>query len=181
MIALDPVVTWTLRLVLALLFAGAAWHKLRRPGEFAAAVRAYRLVPDLVVVPVAGLLALGEVAATGLLLGVTWYRLGAALAAALLALYAGAIAVNLARGRRDLDCGCAGPGARRPVSGGLVVRNVVLLAGALLLLGHGTGRLMTWLDMTTVLAATATLAALWAGVVGLESNRPALARIRGAA
>ena len=181
MIVLDPVVTWTLRLALALLFAGAAWHKLGAPGEFAAAVRAYRLVPNPIGAPVVAMLVFGEALATGLLLGPAWYRLGAALAAALLALYAGAVAVNLARGRRDLDCGCAGPGARRPVSGALVVRNLVLLSGALVLLGPGTERLLTWIDVTTVLAATATLGAVWGAVVGLEVNRPALARIRGVA
>lgn len=181
MMPLDPVVGWTLRLFLALLFAGAAWHKLGAPGEFAAAVRAYRLVPEPAVVPVAAVLMPSEVAAAGLLLGPGWYHLGAALAAALLALYAGAVAVNLARGRRDLDCGCAGPGARRPVSSALVVRNVVLLAAALLLLGPESGRTTTWVDVTTVLAATAALAALWAGMVALDATRPARARLRGAA
>ena len=39
----------------------------------------------------------------------------AAAAALLLALYAGAIGVNLARGRRDIDCGCGGPASRQPI------------------------------------------------------------------
>ena len=181
MIPLDPTITWTLRLALAALFATAVWHKLRAPGEFAAAVRAYRLVPERVVLPVAALLMASEAAATVLLLAPAGYRSGALLAAAVLALYAGAVAVNLARGRRDLDCGCAGPGARRPASGTLVARNIVVLAGALLLLGPGRDRATTWLDVTTVLAATCTLAALWVGVMGLDANRPALARIRGVA
>jgi hypothetical protein len=181
MITLDPVVSWTLRLGLGLLFGSATWHKLRAPAGFAAAVRAYRLVPERAVVPVAGVLVLSEAMTTGLLLGPASYRLGAALAAALSALYAGAIAANLARGRRDLDCGCAAPGARRPVSAALVVRNVVLIAAALLLLGPGSGRAITWVDVVTVLAATATGGALWAGVGQLDANRPALARLRGAA
>src|SRR5262249_14927936 len=53
---------------------------------------------------------------------------GLAWAAALLGLYAAAIAVNLARGRRHLDCGCTGPALRRPISGWLVLRNLVLVA-----------------------------------------------------
>jgi len=181
MIALDPVVSGTLRLGLGLLFAGATWHKLRAPAEFARAVRAYRLVPERAVVPVAAVLVLCEATATGLLLGPASYRVGAALVGVLLALYAGAIAANLARGRRDLDCGCGGPGAGRPVSTTLVARNVVLIAGALLLLGPDSGRATTWVDVVTVLAATVTLGALWAGVGQLDANRPALARIRGAA
>jgi len=54
---------------------------------------------------------------------------------ALLLAYAVAIAINLARGRRDLDCGCAGPNDRRPISAWMVWRNVgmaILLAAALL-------------------------------------------------
>ena len=41
-----------------------------------------------------------------------WLRPPACAAAALLALYAGAIAINLIRGRRDIDCGCAGAARR---------------------------------------------------------------------
>ena len=54
---------------------------------------------------------------------------------ALLLTYAIAIAINLARGRRDLDCGCAGPNERRPIAAWMVWRNVgiaILLAAVLL-------------------------------------------------
>lgn len=181
MTAMDPVVTSTVRLALGLLFAGAAWHKLRAPAEFTAAVRAYRLAPQRAVPLLAAALVASEVAATGLLLAPKGSRLGALVAAALLGLYGLAIAVNLARGRRDLDCGCGGPGARLPVSGTLVARNLVFSTGALVLLAPASGRPMTWVDVTTVLAATATLAALSAGIARLEANRPGVARIRGAA
>jgi uncharacterized membrane protein YphA (DoxX/SURF4 family) len=181
MITVDPVVASTVRLALALLFAAAAWHKLRAPGEFLAAVRAYRLAPERTVRPLAAALVVGEAAAVVLLLVPGWSRLGAAVAAALLGLYAFAIAVNLARGRRDLDCGCGGPGARRPVSGALVGRDLALLGAALVLLAPVSGRSPTWVDVGTVLAATATLAALWTGLARLEANRPGMARIRGVA
>jgi len=38
----------------------------------------------------------------------------------LLALYTLAVVVNLARGRREIDCGCFGPAARQPLSAALV-------------------------------------------------------------
>jgi hypothetical protein len=106
---------------------------------------------------------------------------GALVAALLLLVYALAIAINLARGRRDLDCGCAGPGNRRPVRGMLVARNLLYAAMALVLLLPDSGRSLVWVDATTALAATLTLAALAAGLARLDANRPALARIRGTA
>jgi hypothetical protein len=57
----------------------------------------------------------------------------------------------------------------------------VLLAGALLLLAPTSGRLLTGVDAITVLAATATLAALGTGVAHLDANRGGMAHIRGAA
>jgi hypothetical protein len=43
---MDPVFDTTLRGALALLFLGAALHKLRAPGEFRATLAAYRLLPE---------------------------------------------------------------------------------------------------------------------------------------
>jgi hypothetical protein len=44
----------------------------------------------------------------------------------LLVTYAGAIAVNLVRGRRDLACGCGGPDDARPIAPWMVGRNLLL-------------------------------------------------------
>ena len=65
----------------------------------------------------------------------------------LLALYAGAMAVNLARGRRDLDCGCAGPGVRRPVGEGLLIRNGALIAVWVILLSFVSFRMADVLEL----------------------------------
>jgi len=180
MTAIDPAIVWTLRSLLALLFADAAWRKLADPAAFTAAVRAYELAPARAARPLAILLLLGEVAAAAGLL-IPGHEWGGALGAALLALYAAAIAVNLGRGRRDLDCGCGGPGMRRPVSNALMVRNLVLAGAALVVLVPESERALGWIDLATVLAATATLAALWTAVARLDANRPALARVRGVA
>jgi hypothetical protein len=61
-----------------------------------------------------------------------------------LLIYATAIAVNLARGRRDLDCGCAGPNDRRPIAAWMVWRN----AGIAVLL---SAVLLPWSDRSIVL------------------------------
>lgn len=127
---LHPLVVEALRLALALLFLVAATHKLRALAAFRAQLSAYRLLPGLFERPVALAIALLELlTATGLLLPrfQTWAAL---LAVALLLVYTLAIAVNLLRGRRDLDCGCAGPRSAQGLSSGLLIRNLGLLLAA---------------------------------------------------
>jgi hypothetical protein len=150
--ALDPALALTLRAALALLLLGAAFAKLRRFAAFRAAVAGYRLLPERGVGAAAlGLLA-AELSLGAMLLMPTLGAPAALGAAALLLLYAGAMAVNLARGRRDVDCGCTGPGARRPIGWELVARNL-LLAGVAL----GAA-----LDGVSVVAGAAVLALLYA-------------------
>ena len=50
---------------------------------------------------------------------------------ALLVLYSAAIAINLLRGRRDIECGCGGAATHVPLSGWLLARNAALMATAL--------------------------------------------------
>src|SRR5262245_36242637 len=104
---MDPVIDATVRADLALLFVVAAAHKLRDPARFRATVADYRLLPDPLVPLGAACLIVAEPVVVAALASSRWW--GLAGAAALLALYAAAIAINLARGRRHLDCGCAGP------------------------------------------------------------------------
>ena len=151
---IDPAIGVLLTGCFALLFASAALHKLRDLTRFAEVVRAYRMLPEGGV-RLAPLVALAELAvAIGLLAAAV--RSGAALAgAALLVGYAGAIAVNLGRGRRDLACGCGGFDDARPIAPGLVVRNLVLalLLGATLLPWQARALLPT--DALTVGAGSA--------------------------
>ena len=122
----DPAVATLLAGAFALLFASAALHKFRDLAVFAQLLAAYRLLPERV--NVAPLVPLAEVAvAAGLLVPAT--RAAAALGgAALLLLYAAALGVNLARGRRDLSCGCGGASERRPIAPWMVVRNLACAA-----------------------------------------------------
>ena len=176
---MDPVVDVTVRASLALLFLSATVHKLRDVARFRATVADYRLLPGPLVSLGALLLVVAEGADVCALAVARWW--GLAGAATLLALYAGAITVNLARGRRHLDCGCTGPALRRPISGWLVARNLVLVAVALAALGPVQIRAMVWIDPLTVVAATAAFAACWRASDHLLAAGPALARLQEAA
>lgn len=127
---MDPLISLTIRCALAALFAVAAAHKLRDRRYFDGIVLDYRLLPPRLALRVARLLPGLELAlAAGLLVG---WRPAALTAAAVLLGYAAAMTVNLARGHREIDCGCGGPPQR--LSGWLVGRNVIMAAAALALL-----------------------------------------------
>jgi hypothetical protein len=177
MMRVDPVISLSLRAFLAVVLAVAAVHKLRDLRVFHAAVAGYDLLPPRAVALAAPLLAGAELAlAAGLL--VRPHAAPPALGAAVLLLvYAGAILVNLRRGRRDIDCGCAGPGRRRPLGAGLVARNGVLAAAALAAALPAAGRAPTWLDVSTIAFAAAALALLYMAVDGLLANAPRIAAL----
>lgn len=180
-VAIDPAVEAALRAALALLFAAAAFHKLRDPGAFRAVVADYRVLPAPLGVAAAALLPPLELSASGALAasGAGAPRaLGPLLAVALLALYGAAIARNLARGRRHLDCGCLGPSLRQPLSGALLARNALLGAAALACLLPAAPRALVWLDAATVAAAAGALALFWSGAHRALANAPRLAALR---
>src|SRR5579862_6991362 len=131
---IDPAVGALLAGALALLFVSAALHKLRGLARFAADLRAYRVLPEGAAA-LAWVLPLLELTVGAGLLVRSSRRGACAAGAALLLVYAIAIAINLLRGRRDLACGCGGPDDRRPIAAWMVWRNLALAAllGALLL------------------------------------------------
>jgi hypothetical protein len=161
---LDPAIATLLALAYALLFGSAAAAKLRDLPAFAATVEAYALLPRSTQRAAALLIVLAEAAvAAGLASGVA--RMAAAAGGiALLTAYAGAIAINLRRGRRDLACGCGGPGERRPVSAWLVWRNAALATVlGCELLPPGV-RPLGLLDGVTICGGVVTVALLYAGL-----------------
>jgi len=187
---IDPVVDLALRASLALLFATSALAKLRDLDGFAAAVAGYELLPRWLARPASRAFVALELALAAALslpslrvlasLGFASLRgtrplahpepeaLAAALGgASLLALYAFAIAVNLARGRRHIDCGCGGPAGRQAISGPLVLRNALLALAALALCLPVAARPFRALDFLTLLAAVAASAFLYAAANAL--------------
>lgn len=174
---IDPVPASVLVLALAALWSASGVHKLREPGRFAGALAAYELLPGWAVDFVARALPLIEITvAIGLLLRVS--RATAALASAvLLGLYALAIAVNLRRGRRELDCGCVGFGRRSTISVTLLWRNAALVSASLAagFLPRG-GRALDWVDLFTVAVAVAAVALIYAAAEGLAAAAGRLPR-----
>lgn len=178
---LDPAIEAVLRGALALLLIATAFAKVRDFGAFRAAMIGYELLPDRFTSGVAVMLVSTE-ALLGLALATpaAWRLRDAALlaSAALFALYGFAITVNLLRGRRDIDCGCAGPAARQPLSEWLLARNAVLIAMALVCVGGAAARPLVWVDAITVVGGVAMLAATWLAVHRLQATAPASARMR---
>jgi len=163
---MDPVVDIVVRLGLGLLLASAALHKLRDLRRFQATLADHRVLPARFVEAIALVVPSLELVLAAMLVGalaVPALRVpGLIGAAGLLAVYAAVIATNLARGRRHVDCGCAGPAGRQPISGWLVGRNALLVVAAVLAALPLRARGLGVVDVCTVVTATAAFAALYA-------------------
>jgi hypothetical protein len=178
---IDPGIGYVLVGGFVLLFAHAALGKWRSLAEFGAVLGNYRLFPA----PLLGVLAVLVPAlesAVALLLAAPESRPWAAATGATLLLgYAGAILVNLRRGRFELDCGCTGPADRRPIAGWMVWRNLAL---SLALAAAGmpwTARTLGWTDALTVAGGLTVLVLLYAALDRLLGQvMPRAAALRGA-
>jgi methylamine utilization protein MauE len=177
---LDPALELMLRAALALLLGAGAIEKARDRAAFRAAVEGYEILPARIAgaasagfVAIEGVLALGLVAPAG-------FGRSAALggAAVLFAVYALAIAINLARGRREIDCGCGGAAAHVPLSGWLVARNALLVAAALACTRGASARALGLVDALTIAGGVALLALLWIALHGLLAYAGELARMQ---
>lgn len=114
----------TTTVLLALLFAHAAWHKISDYGRYLGYVINYRLLPEWMAGPVATALILAEALLVLLLVYPATSWLGATGLSVLLLMYAFAMGISLIRGRTEIECGCGG--SSHPVSWLLVLRNLVL-------------------------------------------------------
>ncbi|MGE8569507.1 MAG: MauE/DoxX family redox-associated membrane protein, partial [Achromobacter sp.] len=94
---------------------------------------------------------------------------GAVLALGVLAVATAALAYNLARGHRDIDCGCGGPASRAPggaqvgLSWWLVLRNGALALWAMPALAFlaGQARSLQWADAAAVFGLAMTAVGLY--------------------
>jgi hypothetical protein len=171
---IDPLLQFLLALGYAALLLAAAVHKARAPAAFAATLVEYRLLPASWS-RTAALLLTGVEA----LLGIAWLsgagRSGVAFAtAALMLVYATAIAVNLFRGRVHIVCGCGlgRPAASDdPLSWWLVARNVGLAVLALLCVLPASPREIGAYDWLTVILAMSGSALLLGAATQLARNR----------
>lgn len=128
----DPKIHLFIRSLLALMLLSAGAVKMSNWSDFSAAVRNYKLIPEGLASIVARLVPVVEVlVALCLMYGALspWPNL---MAACLFLLFAGAVAVNLLRGRRNISCGCFGTEQGQGLSWMLVLRNFLLAGLAIL-------------------------------------------------
>lgn len=174
---IDPLVVRLAAFALGALLLGAAWHKARQGSRFEAILADYQVLPGTVIGIAARL-----VPALEALLGLAWLvgwslPLVATLTAGLFAVYGLAIAINLLRGRSDIDCGC---GFGRQKGGGgrlswlLVARNGLLATVALLVWLPPAQRELGAVDWLTMLGALLTAALLYGAISQLTTNGAAI-------
>lgn len=177
--SIDPIVIIASALAIAVLLASAANHKLRDPARFVRQLADYQLLPDSLVRPSARMIPVLElIIAFALLVPITreWAALNAA---ALITIYAAAIGINLWRGRRDIDCGCAGPDQAQPLRPVLLLRNSVLIVLALMAGVTPLVRELTVFDGFVTLLASAVALLIYAAADGLLANSPLLLKLIG--
>lgn len=178
MLTPDPVLTLAVRLTMAGVFLTGGLHQWRDRAMFAAVVEGYGLLPRPLVAPVALLLPVCEITTGLLLLWPSTGTLGAFAGLWILCGVSAAVAINLLRGRRDIDCGCGGASGDQTLSWALVARNGVL--GGLLGVGalSASPRTLAVLDVCVALFAGLAALGLYAASNQLLANAPRLQALR---
>jgi hypothetical protein len=170
-IYVDPVFGLLASAALALLFAAAGIAKLRDRARLAAVLEAYDVLPRILARGVAILLPFVELAvAGGLLVNIT-RPIAAWAAGDLLFIYGAGIALNLVRGRRDIDCGCEGFGERRPIAGWMLVRNALLIGLAAVAGAPQTERIIELTDVLTIFGGLAAFVLIYFAADELLARR----------
>ena len=162
---LDPAIMMAAQVFLGCIFLAAAVGKMRAWAQFQGVVQNYRILPPPLAAAFAYLLPPFELATGAGLLIPTALPVAGSAAAALLLVFSAAIAINVARGRTDIDCGCFQAAFRQHLSWWLVLRNVVMaalaVAAALAATGSATGRAIGALDIAAAMVSGLALFALY--------------------
>src|SRR5690349_20975155 len=116
------------RICVGPVFVLAAAQKAQHWRIFSAVLANYRLLPPALVAPFAIVLPPAEMLVGLLLLSAQFRPFGDLAAVALLGLFAMAMAINLRRGRSEIDCGCGQSILKQNLRWLLVGRNAVLTA-----------------------------------------------------
>lgn len=168
----DPVLNDCCALLLALVFAQAAWGKFSAWAEFEGVVGNYRLLPRALVQPVAYALPPVEALLAGAVL-VPATRTGAACALGTLLIgFAVAIAINVVRGRVDIDCGCFRTSLKQNLSWWLVLRNALLVVAAFVAASPPVSRDTGWAEAAVAVLAALTLFTMYLSVGYVTLRRP---------
>src|ERR1700687_6358891 len=125
---IDPVLGWMAEAAAAAIFVASGALKFYDLETFRGAVTNYRLLPEWLAPPVAWVVPVVESAAALGLLLIPIRASSALVLIGLLGLFTGAIVINLARGRTDIDCGCFGPALGQRLNWWLPGRHGALFA-----------------------------------------------------
>ena len=127
---MDPSVGLLIRFVFGTMFLAAGASKLSDLGEFADAIRLYRIIPGATAGAVARVVSVTEVVLGIVLLLGVGIRYATVVGSALLVIFALAMAVNLIRGRQ-IPCGCKRES--EPIQIKHILRNALSVAALLFL------------------------------------------------
>ncbi|HEY6394566.1 MAG TPA: MauE/DoxX family redox-associated membrane protein [Candidatus Binataceae bacterium] len=172
MLAIDPAIQYLLAIALAAIFGASGAMKLADVEMFESSVANYLLLPLWMEKPFAWTVPLAECACAAGLLSAATRALAAMGLLLLLGMFSGAIAINLLRGRTNIDCGCFGPALRQGLSARLLVRNVLLMIVAGLVEAPAIARPLEWIDFVTIAMGAATLVVLYASANYAIGNAP---------
>lgn len=172
MTMIDPLLQLTLAIPLALLFFLSARHKQADGPHFQAQLAAYEILPTALLPAMSRFLPIAELAvALGLSLPQTRGP-AAVTAGGLLLCYAAAMAVNLARGRNNIDCGCGA--TPQALSGWLVARNIIIAGAAFVAALPVVARSLGASDVVLLVLLSALLSVAYAMVGQVTANHSVL-------
>lgn len=160
----------TITTFLVVVLTRAAWHKFDRFLETVGFAQGYGLVPHHWVIPIVRALMLAEIIAVMALILPATQAFGALVAAALFAGYGLLMGTALARGRREIDCGCGG--LPQIVSGFTLGRNAVLVALSLCVAAFPVTAAVPPVDAAAAIGAGLVLTAIYTNIERLAAHIP---------
>jgi hypothetical protein len=152
--------TIIIRLFLSIILIRAALHKIHNRKVFQMELSAYQLLPASLLSLSTFVLMVTEAFTAITLLNSAWI-IPALISAVLFSIYAIAMAINLLKGRTNIDCGCSGPilssteRAKKNISWLLVFRNLILSSLALFCTTTITIHIASTLELFIIAAGTA--------------------------
>jgi len=168
---IDITISFVIRFLLVFIFLRAALHKVNHYQHFKVQLRTYRLLPDSLV-PAFTIFLIFLEGILSFTLPIAGWLYPSYIAAAVLVLYASAMAVNLLNGRSDLDCGCSGPwGFPQTISWSRVVRNAVLAILAVATAWPDTFRDISIQDGSTISLASIAVIFIYASIEQAFANQ----------
>lgn len=158
---LDPVYSLIVVILIAFVFAPAAIHKAMDYRRHVGIVADYQVMPSKFVPLIAPLVIVLELGSTVFVLIPATRSMGLILATALLLTYLFAIGLNLMRGRSGIDCGCGWGSQDSPISGWLLIRNLLFIAATVAALLPAADRTLHLADWVLVAFASSALITLY--------------------